>query len=71
MNQTVALTVTPYNMVDRYQHFGETYRLHLQGIRWEQHVPPKYWKILTTLPDVITLMTTISNLHSCNTGDLK
>jgi hypothetical protein len=30
--------VTPYGLVDRYQHFRETYFLHLQASRWRQYV---------------------------------
>jgi hypothetical protein len=65
---TVALTVTM-----PYQHFGGTCCLHLQG-RWEEYAPPKQWKILTTLQDVITLTAKMWNsyyLLTLNMVDLK
>jgi hypothetical protein len=31
MRMTMSWVVTPYRLVGRYQHFGETYCLHLQG----------------------------------------
>jgi hypothetical protein len=33
MQITISLDVTPWNLVDKYQCFGETYCLHLQHIR--------------------------------------
>jgi hypothetical protein len=33
--------VTPCSLVGGYQHFGFTYRFHLQGRRRKLYVPPK------------------------------
>jgi hypothetical protein len=43
MTMLFSWTVTQCELVDRYQRFGDTYSLHLQGWRWGQYVPLKRW----------------------------
>jgi hypothetical protein len=43
MSMLVFWVVTPCGLVGRYQRFGGTYRLHLQGWRRRQYDPPKGW----------------------------
>jgi hypothetical protein len=45
---TLFQVVTPYGLVGRYQHFGETYCLHIQPWRWRQYVYPKRWYLPTS-----------------------
>jgi hypothetical protein len=41
MSMLLLWVVTPCELVGRYQRFGETYCLHLQGRKWKQYYPPK------------------------------
>jgi hypothetical protein len=44
--------VKPCNLVDRYQHVGGTFYLHLWPWRWWQQVPAKCWYLYTKLHSV-------------------
>jgi hypothetical protein len=41
------------NLIGKYPCFGAIYCLHLQGRRWRQHLPPKYWYPSNRLHSVI------------------
>jgi Na+-transporting NADH:ubiquinone oxidoreductase subunit NqrB len=58
---TVFLDVMPCSLVDRYQHFGGTSYLYLQGRRCKQHLPSKhrYSYLSTKLHGVISHKTII------------
>jgi hypothetical protein len=46
--------ITPYELVVRYQRFGETHCLHLQPLRLRQYVSPKRWYLPMSLHGVTT-----------------
>jgi hypothetical protein len=52
---TVFWDVTPYRLVDWYQHFGEICRVLLKG---SKHILPKRWCVSTKLYGVTSLKTT-------------
>jgi hypothetical protein len=50
--------ITSCGLVGRYQRFGGTYCLYLQGWRWKQYVPPKRWYLPTSQHGVTSQKTT-------------
>jgi hypothetical protein len=50
--------VAPHRFMGRYQSFGRTCCLHLQGWKWRQYDPPKHQYLPTELHDVKTHKTT-------------
>jgi hypothetical protein len=64
MLMVVVWVVMLYVLVGGYQHFGETYCLHLQPLSWKQYVPPKRWYLPTSPHDITIQKTTID--ASCN-----
>jgi hypothetical protein len=60
--------LTPCRLVGRYQRFGETHCLHLQG---GQDVSPKRWYVPTSLHGVTTHKNNIVILTAVRTSNLS
>jgi hypothetical protein len=70
LDDDVLLFLEPCRLVGRYQRFGETYCIHLQGWRSRQYVSPKRWHLTTSLQGAKSQKNNIIILTAVKTSNL-